>query len=43
MGEYENQILYDLHTSLIERSINESFNCIKNAQESKFIIYLISK
>ena len=36
MWEYENQILYDLHSSLIEKSIDESFNCIKNAQESEF-------
>ena len=32
-----NSILYDLHSSLISECIEESFNSIKNAQNSEFL------
>ena len=34
---YGSSILYDLHSSLVERCVNESFNSIKNAQESDYL------
>ena len=32
-----NSILYDLHSSLVERCVNESFNSVKNAQETNYL------
>ena len=37
------EILYNLHSSLTERCVDESFRCIKNAQESEFLNIFIKQ
>jgi len=36
-GQEYQECLYNLHYSLIERCVNESFNCIKFAKESEYL------
>ena len=43
MGDDETKSLYNLHSSLIKRCVNESFNCIKNVQESEFLDLFIKQ
>jgi len=37
LGDYETECLFNLYTSLISKCIDESFNSIKNAQNSEFL------
>ena len=42
-GDDEAEYLYNFHSYLTERCVDESFNCIKNVQESEFLDLFIKQ